>query len=314
MAGLLLASILGLSRPFDCVTLGLLRTATVLLGRPPRLWARDLLPILALAPVGAVNYWMFFCADSHGNWTTIPFLYPSAASFFVAFLPSLLLFAPSIAARTLPGQAGTLRLTTLLWAGYTIALVLLQPGTVWGQFIVGSALPMLILGALSMASLNPRSLILALLLLTGDAWFLLSMTLKPGPQKFPPTRVYAAARAFKVVCRPFDVSFAPESIGRWASAYSSCSPFASYATAPDYPSRLEMIGEFYGPGSAERRTGILDRFCVQHVLLPGAEAPHPTRWLGNGTPFKLAVTVSGEADPLSIYTRQAPCPAKPTTP
>lgn len=313
-AAILLATVVGLSRPYDMISFGLVRGAAVLVGTPWRRWLSGMLPLFGLLPAALLNYWMFYRGPSHGFYAAIPYVFPPALHFLIALLPPALLLLPALLRGWRPREGGALLLATALWLAFVGCMVIFRPLEFWAQFVVGAAVPLLVVAAVAFSSFGARALRMAGASVAGNAVFLTWLVLQPTSRTFAPAEQVAAARAFRIACQSGDLALAPPLVGLWLSAYSACTPYVSHAAAPANAVRLDVVNGFYGDADPEARRRILESLHVRHVLLPG-DAPAPTRWLGTA-PFFRRLTVGSGTHALSIYTRKdvPPSDASPADP
>ena len=96
--GLVLGAVLGLSRPFDFVLLGVARALAVVATTPGREVWRRLRPLAALAPVAAYDLWVFGRSPGFSIYTgTDVYLSPPFSELCWAFAPGLILALVALA-------------------------------------------------------------------------------------------------------------------------------------------------------------------------------------------------------------------------
>jgi len=303
--GVLLASVLGLVRPYDLVVLVMIRAIMVLASEPRRSWVPSLLPLLGLAPVVAYNYWVFYRNPAFTALSSFAYAFPPLGSLALAFAPAALLAAvcwwPRRARRDEARFSGELAFVAWILAGLAF---LLQPLSFSLQCLVNFGIPFLALGALGLARL-PRAATLAVtagLFPTGliALWILLG----DNSTWYVPAERLGAALALRQPCRPGEMALAPPDIGLYANAYSACKAYASHFVVPDYEERAANVRAFYESWPPAVRAAFLEREGVRHLVLPGGAGPVPEAWLGSPTPFRQVAEVGTAGRTLAVYARE----------
>lgn len=115
------------------------------------------------------------------------------------------------------------------------------------------------------------------------------------------------ARALRAHCRPGDLVLSPPDIGRYAGAFSACTPYVSHPAAPGFAQRDDEVRRFYEQPDPGSGTALLDRACLAHLVLPAAAslAAHA----GPGAPLRAVETIGQGPQAISIYSRVGPRPA-----
>jgi hypothetical protein len=299
--GIILGTTLGLVRPYDLALLGIVRGASVLATRPWSRWARDLLPLLGLLPVLAYDLWLFFGSDQFASFRQGSDT-PSWVYFLPAFGPAAALAFVSLRDRV--HQSGEREARALLWTWVVAAfgLAVARPGAFALQFLVGSGLPLLVLGAAGLRRRSGATVVLAALALSSAFVVETRIVLSDDPNWFVPRERLAAVHALQARCRVGDRVLAPPDIALYVIGLTSCAAVVSHPVGPDYAGRLAEVGAFYTSASPAERRAVLDREHVTHVVLPGDAGADASAWLGEDPPF-ARVPVPGGGAAISVYER-----------
>jgi hypothetical protein len=296
-----LGTVLGLVRPYDLVLLVAIRSLTVLVTEPIRLWWSRLLPLLGLAPVALYNYWLFYRTPAFAFYRTAPYEFPGLGDFALALGPAALL-----ATLVIPGGGDTSALRPrahfAVWALLAAALILVRPVHFSLQFLVGLGAPLLALGALGLARFGPAVMLLVALPMASTALAALRIVLSPTGPWFVASERMAVAEALRGSCRPGDLLLSPPDIGQYAAGLTACRAYVSHPIGPDYARRTEEVRAFFAAQDPPLRAAFLDRHCITHLTLPGDAGPDPQLWLGAPTDFRQVARV-GQPTAVSVYAR-----------
>jgi len=308
--GVALCATLALVRPYDCVLVVAVDAAVVVLSSRPRGWLRRLAPWGWLAPVLAYNAWLFlfnraYAAFSYGSASRALNFAPSLAETALALGPAALLAVTSFAR---PAADHSPRLYLALWAITAAAVVFIHPVSFSLQIGVGMGVPLLVLGAVGLARMPRGVLETMTLLLSGSLLVLLSaFWLAPPGLYVPETSRRLAAGQLHDACRPGQRLLAPRDLGLLAEVYTSCSLYLPYSLVPEYAERQRDLDGFYGDWSSARRSDLLERACIDHVVLPRSGDETVAALLGPDAPFLWRGSVSGTGPALQVASRSRRC-------
>lgn len=309
LPGILAGTLLALVRPYDVGLLVAMRVAAVVPLEPRERWRPALLPLLGLVPALAYDVWVFFGNEQFATFRQGG-TFPGRLECAAALAPAALLAAAEWR-RPAAGEAHR-RARAQLWAWVAVALALVAAGAggIGLQLIVGSGVPLLLLGAATLAELRPAAASLATLLLASSALVETRILLQDDPNWFVPAERLAAARALKSTCRPGDRVLAPPDVSLFAIGLSSCDAFVAHPAVRDYAERLAAVRAFYSDLPPASRAALLDGQRITHLVLPGWAGPQPLAWLGPATPFRSAATIGAPRPLLSVYVRPGTPPAR----
>jgi hypothetical protein len=300
LGGILLATALALSRPYDVVLLVAIRCLGVVLSEPARLWPRRLLPLAGLLPVVAYLYWLYYRSGAFptffAGYVTFPIVDLTIALGPAAALVALFWRPPP---RGSGGREAEAHL--LAWVLVGTFLLVTRPVGFYFQALVGIGLPLLTLAAIGLSRLRPNALLAAAAVMSTTTLVALHVFLGDGGRWYVSREKVAAAVALRAACRPGDVVLAPPDIGLLALAYSSCRPYVSEEYRP--ANREEEWTAFYGAAPPEWRSALLERARITAVVLPPGLGDRPESWLGPGTPFRRVARVGDGASELGIYAK-----------
>lgn len=299
LGGIVLGTVLALSRPYDLVLLVGIRTVGVMLSDPPRLWARRLVPLAGLLPAVGYLYWLFYASGVFSTFFAGYVTFP-LVDLLVSFGPAVLLlsvFRPR--PRGAPGQAAEAHL--LAWVLVGVFLLLARPVGFYFQALVGIGLPLLALASIGLSRFRPAVLLGAAALMCTTSLAALHLFLDDRGNWYTLSERRDAAVALRGACRQGDLALAPPDIGLLALAYSPCRPWISDRLRP--PEREEEMVRFYEMLSPAERSDWLDRRAIEAVVLPGGGADPATQWLGAGTSFRLVALVGHPPRRLAIVSR-----------
>lgn len=307
--GVLLGSLLVLVRPYEIGLLLAMRVAVVGLREPRPRWRAALLPLLGLVPVLAYAVWVFFGNEQFSTFRQGG-TFPSPLAWAVALGPAALLAAAEPRRTAVDDAQRRTRTQLWTWAAVSLALVIARPGGIALQLLVGSGVPLLLLGAAALAGRERRVLVLAALCFSCSAVVETRILLQDDPNWFVPRERLATARALGDLCRPGDRVLAPPDVSLFALGFSSCDAFVAHPAARDYDARLAATVAFYAGLAPPLRSAFLDDERVSHLVLPGWAGERPVGWLGAATPFRVAAVIGSPQPAVSVYARAG----RPTAP
>ena len=302
----LAATALALVRPYDFVLLVLVRGTAVLLLEPARLWWARLLPLLALLPVVAYLYWLFYRNPAFAFYSGTTYVFPAMTDFLWALGPAVVLALPGAFVRNPEEGSRRAKLHLTLWAGFALLVILVRPVGFSLQFLVGMGFPLLALGALGLARFKPLITLLAATLFALTFALALRFMLTPRSFWLTGRDTMAVVETLRTTCGRGDVLFAPPDVGLFAYGITPCRSFLSHRISPGYDERLRELERFSKAQPAERRA-VLDTYHVRYLVLPGDAGPEAAAWLGPAGGFKQ-VSVFGTPARLSLYTRDGGVP------
>lgn len=302
------ATVLGLVRPYDLVTLVATRVLAVAITLPWREGLVRVVPLLALLPVAGYNAWVFFLHEGFSFYARIQYAYPARLDFLPALAPPLVLSIPAWRGPSQETKESRFRQHLACWLVVSVLVMIFRPGQFSSQYLVGMGLPLLLLGALGLARFHPRATLLAVVTLSFTSIVSLRITLSGDPAWFVPAGRLEAALILRQSCRPDDIFLGPPDVGLYSIGLSSCRAVISHEVAPGFRERLDAMRRFYGSQEAAARSAWLDSLCVTHLMLPGDAGLIPTSWLGNGTPFRKLATLGRDDLITSLYIRQDQIP------
>jgi hypothetical protein len=308
-----LATVLGLVRPYDLALLFSIQAFVVMVTAPPRDWLRRLLPLLGLLPVVAYDAWLFFGSPDFAIFSSRVFQFPPPADFVPALGPAALLAAAWLVRRDRDPESRAAALYLVGWAVAGAALLALRPLSFALQFLAGIGLPLLALGALALARYPTWATLAATAALSLTSAVSLRLVLADNPYWFVPRERLDGARALRPHCRPGDLVLAPPDIGLYAAGLTACGAYVSHPAAAGFEERAAEVRDFYSRSDPGARAALLDRHCVSHVVLPAGGGDVPAAWLGPDTPFRRVVSAGRGPGAVDVYARPggAACPREP---
>lgn len=312
----LLGTALGLTRPYDLIVLGAVRTAVVVMTEPPRAWWRHAAAMAALLPVAAYNYWVFYRQPAFAFYATANYVFPSRADIAWALGPATVLATWALAAARVASYrtttAGVARLHLAVWCAIAVVVFVLRPVNFSLQFLVGVGFPLLALAAIGLARWPAWAMVAANLVLSSTATVAVWLMLQPLPGAYAPAERLALAWTLRADCREGDRLVAPPDIGMWAGGYTACRAFTSHAIEPAHAERAGAMDAFYQRGDPAGRAAFLERICATHVVLPAL--PGPDHWVDPRLRLQ-PVAVAGHPPRLAAYriARPAFCLAAPAS-
>ncbi len=307
--GIVLGNALALARPYDA---GLLLGATalaVLILVPRRQWLRRLLLLLGLTPSLIYDAWVFLWSPGFSVFSSPAYAVPGPSILELAIVigpATLAALTALVTWRDASHQQREHRLLFALWAVLALLLVYLQPVSFSLQFFAGVGVALLSLGAVGLGQLRRGVLETAVPLFAGTAVLVTSLQLRPNTYRNVTAERWRVAVALRGLCAPGELVVAPADIGLYVGGLSSCWPWVSHATAPDFAAHDEAVDRFYH-GTPEERRVFADRVCAKYVVVPLA---WPRGGFPAGAPYHLKAQVGRGKRAIAVYSRNAgaPCP------
>ncbi len=302
LLGMLTGSVLALVRPYEIGLLVAMRVATTLAPETRARWWRSLLPLLGLVPVMAYDVWVFFGSEQFATFRQGG-AFPGRLEAAAAFAPALALAAFEWRRPASDGAHSRARLQLSVWAAAGLALLLVRPGAIGLQLVVGLGVPLLLLGGAALSRLDPRIGVLAALVFGTSAVVETRILLMDDPNWFVPADRLAAGRALSRLCRTGDRLLAPPDISLFAIGLSSCGAYVAHPAARDFAEHSARSHAFYTGMAPAERTAFLAAEGLTHLVLPGWAGTVPTTWLGPDTTFRAVRAIGVPQPTLSIYVR-----------
>lgn len=306
-----LATVLGVTRPYDLVVLVAVRSLVVTFTEPPARWIRHAAAMSLLAPVVAYLAWVFYRIPAFASFMAIRYVFPRPGDFVWALAPAAAVSVAAWAAgraRGLPavpaaGDRGprVAALHFVVWLALAVVMIAIHPLNFSLQFLVGVGTPLLSLAALALASFPPFVTLLAALALSSAAVVALWITLLVSPSWYVPAERLAVARALRAPCRVGDVVVSPPDIGLYAGGFSACTPYVSHAAAAGFDEREAEVRAFYRATDPAAGAALLERACAAHVVLP-AGAPIAA-FAGPGAPYRAVATAGKPPRAITVHSR-----------
>jgi len=309
-----LATVLGLVRPYELALVAFVHAFAVAVSVPPRAWiARTLPPLLGLLPVVLYDAWLFFGSPDFAVFSSRVFQFPPRADFLWALGPAALLAAAGLARRGLDGEARAATMYLAGWAAAGALILAFRPLSFSLQFLAGIGLPLLALGALGLSRFPPAATLAAAAALSLTSVESVRHVLAENPYWFVPAERLEIARALRPHCRPGDLVLSPPDIGLYAGGLTACGAYLDHPAGAAFEERAAEVRAFYAGDDPAARTGLLDRRCVTHVVLPGGAGDVPAAWLGPATPFHRVATAGRGPGAVDAFVRDGrpPCPVSP---
>jgi hypothetical protein len=298
----LLATALGVVRPYDLALVAFVHGFVVLCTEAPRSWLPRLLTLIGLLPVVLYDAWLFFASPDFAVFSSRVFQFPPRSDFVWGLGPAALL-AASWWGRRGKGEPRTAALYFVGWAAAGALILAFHPLSFSLQFLAGIGLPLLALGTLGLARFRPAVTAAVTCVLSVNAVVLLLLAEADDPYWFVPAQRMAIAAALRPHCRPGDVLLAPPDIGRYAAGLTACGAYVAHQAAADFDARAAEVWDFYARDDPAARTALLDRHCLSHVVLPGGAGDVPRGWLGPDTPFRRVAGAGQGPAAIDAYAR-----------
>jgi hypothetical protein len=294
---------LGLVRPYDLVLAALVMIVSICATVPLQRWPVRLLPVLALAPVAAYNFWVFYWIPTFATYSTTDYSMSPTADFLMGLGPAALAAVSVIATRADDDAQRSWRVRLMVWTAIVAAVILLRPVAFSQQFVIGGGLPLLLLASLGVARFRPWVLAALTVAFCSTAFVALRIVLRPDPNWHVVRERREAALALRPHCRPGEVVFSPTDIGLYTIGLTGCQAFVSHRWAPGYAEREAIMRAFYGDMPPNERTALLDGSNVAYVVLPGDAGPLARGWLGVQHRFVRIALVGRPPASVSVYAR-----------
>jgi len=298
-----LATVLGLVRPYDLALVGFVHTFAVVATEAPRAWPRRLLPLLGLLPVALYDAWLFFASPDFAIFSSRVFQFPPRADFLWALGPAALLAATWVARRGPDREARATAMYLVGWAAAGALILALRPLSFSLQFLAGIGLPLLALGALGLARFPVAVTLAVAAAFSVSSLASLRIVLAENPYWFVPSERMEIARALRPRCRPGDVVLSPPDIGLYAGGLTACGAYAAHPATAGFEARAAEVRDFYARDDPAARAALLDRHCLTHVVLPGGGEDVPAVWLGPATPFRRVASAGRGAAAIDAFAR-----------
>jgi hypothetical protein len=306
--GLVLGTLLGLTRPFDLFVLGGARALAVLAtpGRGAR--KRRLAPLVGLVPVAAYDLWVFEWSAGFAIFTrTGVYQLAPLADLAWALVPGLAVASLALVRRPVvpvDAAAQEARVHLLAWVAIAGAVVAAHPVSFAMQFAAGLGVPVLLLAGPALALLGRAGRPLLVAALSTSAVALVSYAWVSKPSWHVPAERLAIARALRPYCRNDDRVLAPPDIGLYANAFSRCRAYLSYEVSPGFEMRAAETKDFYERATPEERRRLLEREAVRFVVLPGRPGPGAETWLGANAGVEERAWAASSAGFATVYERR----------
>ena len=300
----LLATVLGLVRPYDLALVAFVHAFAVVSTEPPRAWLARVGSLVGLLPVVLYDAWLFFGSGDFAVFSSRVFQFPPRSDFIWALGPAALL-AASFALRPRPPaeqRAAAMYLTG--WATAGALILAFRPLSFSLQFLAGIGLPLLALGALGLSRLPPAVTLAVAAALSINAIVSLRLTFSDNPYWFVPAPRLAIAAALRPHCQPGDRVLSPPDIGLYAGGLTACGAYVAHPAAAGFEMRDAEVKDFYAAALPAARAALLDRHCLSHVVLPGGAGEVPRAWLGPDTPFRLVASAGRGPMVIDAYARE----------
>lgn len=302
----LLATALGLVRPYDLALVVFVHAFAVVTGEPPRAWTSRLLPLAGLVPVVLYDAWLFFGGPDFAVFSSRVFQFPPRADFVWALGPAALLAVTWVTRRaTMTPPERTAGLYFAGWATAGLLILMLRPLSFSLQFLAGIGLPLLALGGLGLARFPSAVTLAVATVLSVNAIVSLRMVLRENPYWFVPAPRMEIARALRPHCRPGDIVLSPPDIGLYAAGLTACGAYVAHPATAGFEQRAAEVREFYARDDPPGRAALLNRRCLSHVVLPSGGEEVPRAWLGADTPFRRVAAAGGGLEAIAAYVRPA---------
>ena len=216
-------------------------TAVLLLEPPRRFWAR-LLPLLALLPVVAYLYWLFYRNPAFAFYSGTTYVFPPFTDFLWALGPAVLLATGAAFAGSAGEACRRARVYLSLWAAFALLVIVVRPVGFSLQFLVGLGVPLLALGAVALGRFKPNILWLATFAFSLTFGVALNFMLTPRSFWLTRRDTMAVVETLRLTCRKGDILFAPPEVGLFAHGLTACRALVSHPISPDYDERRARSG------------------------------------------------------------------------
>jgi hypothetical protein len=305
-AGVLLGTVLGLSRPYDLILLTAAYALAIIIVEPRSARLRRALPALGLCPVIAYDLHVFF---RQPYFASLARSYTAPTAVVLTALGPCVALAAIAYGRTIDDSARRVRAALGAWALLAIAIAALAwapwPLELGPQFLAGVGVPLLVLGALGLDRFRPGWTLAAAAPLAATSLFTLRAVSGPSLVWYEPREIMDKAEGFRGVCLPGDILVAPDDLGRYAAGLSACDSYVSHPVEPGHAQRVRRVNALYAWLPPEARARLLDETCASFVVLPGA-SERPIARLGEASTFRLVAARKPGFQSQSIYGRPRP--------
>jgi len=301
----LLATVLGLVRPYDLALVAFVRTFAVMATETPRAWVFRLMPLLGLAPVALYDAWLFFGSPDFAIFSSRVFQFPPRGDFLWALGPAALLASTWLGRRGPGAEPRGAAMYFVGWAAAGALILAFRPLSFSLQFLAGIGLPLLALGALGLSRFPPAATVAVAVAFSVTSIVALRLVLRENPYWYVPSERLAIARALRPRCRPGDLVLSPPDIGLYVSGLAACGAYVAHPATATFDERDAEVKDFYAKDDPAARAALLDRHCVTHVVLPGGGGEVPAAWLGPATPFRLVARAGRGPAAIDAYARAA---------
>ena len=301
----LLATTLGLVRPYDLVLVAFVHAFAVLFTEPPRAWLSRLWPLVGLLPVALYDAWLFFGSSDFAVFSSRAFQFPPRSDFVWALGPAALLAALSAVRLRPAAEHRAAAMYFVAWAAAGALILAVRPLSFSLQFLAGIGLPLLALGALGLARLPPAVTLAVAAAFSINAIVSLRLAFADNPYWFVPAPRLEIAAALRPHCRPGDLLLSPPDIGLYAGGLTACGAYVAHPAAAGFDARNAEVKDFYARDDPAARAALLDRHCLSHVVLPGGAGEVPRAWLGPDTPFRRVASAGRGPMTIEAYARAA---------
>jgi hypothetical protein len=301
----LLATALGLVRPYDLVLVAFVHAFAVLCTEAPRAWLPRLVTLVGLVPVVLYDAWLFFASADFAVFSSRVFQFPPRADFLWALGPAALLAASWVPRARAAGEHRAAAMYFVGWAAAGALILAFRPLSFSLQFLAGIGLPLLALGALGLSRLPPPATLAAAAVFSTNVIVSLSLALAENPYWFVPAPRIAIAAALRPHCRPGDLLLSPPDIGLYAGGLTACGAYVTHPATAGFDARDAEVKDFYARADPAARAALLDRHCLSHVVLPAGTDDVPRAWLGPDTPFRRVASAGQGPAAIDAYARSA---------
>jgi hypothetical protein len=279
VAASVVATVLALVRPYDFVLLVLIRGSSVLFLDPPRRWLAGLLPLLALLPVTAYLYWLFYVHPAAAVFFLGAARFPDVVQFLWALGPAAVLALGGLLPLTIAEGARRARVQLVVWCVLAALVIVVQPVGFSLQFLVGIGFPLLALGALGLSRFPPAATLAAAALFALTFGTALHFMLTPRSYWLTGRQTMALVETLRTSCGRGELLLAPPDVGLFAHGLTPCRSFLSHPASPNHDTRRREVEGMAGMAPKDRRA-FLDAKGVRFLALPGDPGPEAEGFLG----------------------------------